>query len=212
MRRGRPPRQILHTRPKTQTCRHASTRNWKISTRLDPHVASNPSSPDASTLRPWQFFTLLALFTATVAVVLVRGTTPSNIILICLAIGAAALVGLGALRTLKPLVSAETYAPEMIGNRTRAALEREKNLLVRAIKELEFDYAMGKVSAADYEDMTSRLRSRAVRLIKQLDSAESGYRELIERELASRLGKAGASSATKVAPYRDQTSVGAAVG
>src|SRR5207253_3001298 len=46
--------------------------------------------------------------------------------------------------------------------------------------------------------------SRAVRLIKQLDSAESGYRELIERELASRLGKAGASSATKVAPYTDQ--------
>src|SRR5207244_2891786 len=156
--------------------------------------ASIPSSPDASTLRPWQFFTLLALFTATVAVVMVRGTTPSNIILICLAIGAAALVGLGALRTLKPLVSAETYAPEMIGNRTRAALEREKNLLLRAIKELEFDYAMGKVSAADYEEMTSRLRSRAVRLITQLDSAESGYRELIERELASRLGKAGAAS------------------
>src|SRR5204863_738699 len=133
-----PPLHVRRTRPTTQTCRRAWTRNWKISTR--PLATSNPSSPDASTLRPWQFFTLLALFTATVAVVMVRGTTPSNIILICLAIGAAALVGLGALRTLKPLVSAETYAPEMIGNRTRAALEREKNLLLRAIKEPELDH------------------------------------------------------------------------
>ena len=122
---------------------------------------------------------------------MVRGSSPSNIILICLAIGAAALVGLGALRTLRPLVSAETYQPEMIGSRTRAALEREKNLLLRSLKELEFDHAMGKVSAGDYEEMTARLRSRAVRLIKQLDAAGSGYREIIERELASRLGKAG---------------------
>jgi zinc ribbon protein len=131
------------------------------------------------------------LFTATVAVVMVRGSSPSNIILICLAIGAAALVGLGTLRTLRPLLSAETYQPEMIGSRTRAALEREKNLLLRSLKELEFDHAMGKVSASDYEEMTARLRSRAVRLIKQLDSAGSGYREIIERELASRLGRAG---------------------
>jgi hypothetical protein len=122
---------------------------------------------------------------------MVRGSSPSNIILICLAIGAAALVGLGALRTLRPLVSAETYQPEMIGSRTRAALEREKNLALRSIKELEFDHAMGKVSASDYEDMTARLRTRAVRLIKQLDSAGSGYQEIIERELASRLGRAG---------------------
>jgi hypothetical protein len=157
-------------------------------------VAPTPSAPDASTLRPWQFFTLAALLTSTVAVVLVRGTTPSNIILLCLTIGAAALVGLGALRTLRPLLSAESYEPEMVGSRTRAALEREKNLLLRSIKELEFDHAMGKVSDSDFEEMTARLRSRAVRLIKQLDSTESGYRELIERELASRLGRAAAST------------------
>ena len=154
-------------------------------------MASTQSAPDASTLRPWQFFTLLALFTATVAVVVVRGTTSSNIILICLAIGAAALVALATLRTLRPLVSTETYAAEMVGNRTRAALEREKNLLLRAIKELEFDHAMGKVADSDFDEMTVRLRARTVRLIRQLDSTESGYREIIERELAGRLGRAG---------------------
>ena len=34
----------------------------------------------------------------------------------------------------------------MVGSQTRAALEREKNLVLRSIKELEFDRAMGKVA------------------------------------------------------------------
>ena len=160
-----------------------------------------PPTPSTSdTLRPWQFFTLGALVCATVAVFIIRGTSAENLIFVCLGIFAAALVGLAALNALRPLVTGETRQPEMIGSRTRVALEREKNLLLRSIKELEFDHAMGKVSASDYEEMVGRLRSRAVRLLQQLDSAGSGYRELIERELASRLVKAGA---TEVAPYTE---------
>jgi hypothetical protein len=126
-------------------------------------------------------------------VFVVRGTSPENVIFICLAIGAAALVGLGALRMLSPLVTTEPFEAEMVGNRTRAALEREKNLVLRAIKELEFDHAMGKISSGDYDDMVARLRSRAARLLKQLDSTGTGYREIIERELASRFAKLGAA-------------------
>jgi hypothetical protein len=154
-------------------------------------LAHTQSTSD--TLRPWQFFTLGALISATAAVFIVRGTSPENVILVCLGIFAAALVALAALRTLRPLVSDDFYRPEMVGSHTRAALEREKNLLLRSIKELEFDSAMGKVAAGDYDEMVGRLRSRAVRLLQQLDTAGSGYRELIERELASRLVKAGAA-------------------
>ena len=42
-------------------------------------------------------------------------------------------------------MTGETREPEMVGERTRVALEREKNLVLRSIKELEFDHAMGKV-------------------------------------------------------------------
>ena len=156
-------------------------------------MSSTHSASDASTLRPWQFFTLIALFTATGAVFAIRGTSPANIVLICLSIGASALVGLGALRTLRPLVSTEALEPETVESRTRVALEREKTLVLRSIKELEFDHAMGKMSTPDFDDMTARLRARAVRLLGQLDSAESGYKELIKRDLAARLGKAGAA-------------------
>jgi len=140
-----------------------------------------------------------------VAVFIIRGTTAENLILVCLSIFAAALIGLAALNALRPLATGDTREPEMVGSRTRAALEREKNLLLRSIKELEFDRAMNKVAEADYEEMVARLRSRAVRLLQQLDNTSSGYRDLIERELASRLVKAGSatSSSTKVEPYEE---------
>ena len=136
---------------------------------------------------------------ATAAVFIIRGTSAENLIFVCLAIFSAALVGLAALNALRPLATGDTREPEMVGNQTRAALEREKNLLLRSIKELEFDHAMGKVADGDYEEMVSRLRSRAVRLLQQLDNTSSGYRDLIERELAKRLVKAGSVPSASLA-------------
>jgi hypothetical protein len=155
-----------------------------------------PTQPTSDSLRPWQFFTLGALVCATVAVFIIRGTTAENLIFVCLGIFGAALVGLAALHALRPLVTGETREPEMVGGHTRAAIEREKNMVLRSIKELEFDRAMGKVGEGDYEDMVARLRSRAVRLLQQLDNTTSGYRELIERELAVRLVRAGTAPLT----------------
>jgi hypothetical protein len=96
---------------------------------------------------------------------------------------------MAALRMLRPLVLPEEDRAAMIGQRTRVALEREKLLTLRTIKELEFDRAMGKLSEADWQEMSTRLRARAARLMRQLDSS-SGYREQIERDLAKRLGGA----------------------
>lgn len=144
--------------------------------------------PDA--LQPWQLFTLAGLVGATIVVFLSRGQSPASIILLSLAIFAAGLVGLAALRTLLPLTGAAgDDAAEVVGGRTRAALEREKTLVLRSIKELEFDRGMKKVSDKDFAEMSARLRARASRLIRQLD-AGSLYREEIEREIAARLGEA----------------------
>jgi hypothetical protein len=158
-----------------------------------------PTQPTSDSLRPWQFFTLGALVCATAAVFVIRGTSAENLIFVCLAIFAAALVGLAALHALRPLATGEIREPDMVGGSTRAAIEREKNMVLRSIKELEFDRAMGKLDEQDYEEMSARLRSRAVRLIQQLDNTTSGYRELIERELAARLVRAGS------APLADTT-------
>src|SRR4051812_47950814 len=100
--------------------------------------------------------------------------------------GTAALVGYAALRAVRPLVSPEDDRTVMVGQRTRVALEREKLLTLRSIKELEFDRAMGRLSDEDWKEMSGRLRSRAARLMKQLDAGES-YRGQIEKDVEKRI-------------------------
>ena len=157
------------------------------STALD--VSSGPVA-DQSTFRPWQFFLLAGMLAATAAVIVATGQSPAAIIFLSLTIVAASFVGLAVYRSLAPLVAPESvHAPTLLGGRTRAALEREKTLALRSIKELEFDYAMKKIARADYEEMNARLRARAIRLMRQLDAGQ-GYRSEIDREVAKRLGEA----------------------
>jgi hypothetical protein len=158
-----------------------------------PRVASRDR--ESSELQPWQLFTLAGLIGATIVVFFSKGESPAAVILLSLTIFAAAGLGVAALRTFGPLfgiLSAD--APQLLGGRTRAALEREKALVLRSIKELEFDRAMGKVSEKDFIDMGARLRARAARLIRQLD-AKTGYREQIEKEIEKRVGVARDSKA-----------------
>lgn len=153
-------------------------------------MMSSGTSTDAATatFRPWHFFVLAGLAGATVAVVMVRPSGLAPLVLVVLAAWAGAYVGYAVYRMLTPLVSRGfSDRVEMVGGRTRAALEREKTLVLRSIKELEFDRAMGKVSDADFAEMGGRLRARARSLLKQLDIDGSTYRELIERELGERL-------------------------
>jgi hypothetical protein len=137
-------------------------------------------------LQPWQFFVLAALGCATAVTFMSRGEGLVAVILLGVMMASAAAVGLAGVRMLRPLVAGEEDRTVMIGQRTRAALDREKHLTLRAIKELEFDRAMGKLADADFAEMSNRLRARAAGLMRQLD-AGSGYRDQIERDLTTRL-------------------------
>ena len=156
------------------------------------------SATSTDSLQPWQLFTLAGLIGATVVVFVSRGQTPAGIILLSLTIFAAAVVGLAAWRTFAPLsIDEDGSGPQILGGRTRAAVEREKTLVLRSIKELEFDRAMGKVSEKDFAEMSARLRMRAAGLIRQLD-AGAVYREEIENEIARRV-KPSHSESSRVA-------------
>ena len=144
-------------------------------------------------IRPWHLLLLATLVAVAGGMLAVRGTSTVNVVAVGVTIASAALVAAAAARTVAPLVSPEIgEQTEMLGGRTRAALEREKMLVLRSIKEVEFDRAMGKISDADFREMSGRLRARAVGLLRQLDGDASGYRTVIERELAARVGPAPA--------------------
>jgi hypothetical protein len=165
--------------------------------RLQPDPGQRSHSQSDPGLQPWQFFVLAALGCATAVTFIARGQGTTSIVFLSILMATAALVGLAALRTLRPLVSSDEDRTVMIGHRTRVALEREKMLALRSIKELEFDRAMGKLSDADWKEMSGRLRARVGRLMRQLD-AGAGYRDRIERELEKRLG----DKAAAVSPER----------
>jgi hypothetical protein len=166
----------------------------RAASRDDPSTGSGSSRATSrdDAFRPWHFFVLVSLIAATAAVVLAREGSPEHLVLISLTIGAAGFAGAAVYRTLAPLVGREAArSPDSLSESMRAVLEREKMLVLRSIKELEFDRAMGKLSAKDFDEMAGRLRSRAIALMRQLD-AGSGYRELIERDLKARVNAAGA--------------------
>jgi hypothetical protein len=136
------------------------------------------------------------MLSATAVVIVATGQSAASIIVLSVTVVAASLVAVGAHRALAPLVlpAGVLEASTLIGGRSRAGLEREKTLVLRTIKELEFDFAMGKIARSDYEEMGGRLRARAIGLIRQLDAG--GYKGAIEQELQVRLG----TGATNVLP------------
>jgi len=156
-----------------------------------PRSAAQPAGAEGEHggLRPWHLLLLATLIAIATGLFVTRGTSTVNVVAVAVAIATVSLAAAGVARTLSPLVSPEIgEQTEMVGGRTRAAFEREKMLVLRSIKEVEFDRAMGKISDADFHEVATRLRSRAAGLIRQLDGDATGYRALIERELATRVG------------------------
>jgi hypothetical protein len=145
------------------------------------------SRPDEG-FRPWHFFLLVSILLATVGVMLARQSSPENLILISLTIAAAGTAAAAFYRMLAPLTQPFVVRTgEPVTERARAALEREKMLVLRSIKDLEFDRAMGKLSQKDFDEMSGRLRTRALSLMRQLDVDTAGYQAAIESELNHRL-------------------------
>src|SRR5215203_7397223 len=165
---------------------------------------ATPAPAASSRLRPWHFFFVASALLALVTVVVMQGQPLERLVLAVATVGAAGYAGHSLFRMLTPLVSDDIGEDAtMVAGRTRAALERDKMLTLRAIKELEFDRAMGKIAEGDFDVMRDRLRARALRLITQLDGANA-YREMIERDLAARVPAEPAVAPKRSAPVAER--------
>ena len=101
---------------------------------------------------------------------------------IALAVVAAALVyALGQLYAMVWALS----RPERIaqvgqatGTFTQAELRDEKRRLLRAIKELEFDFGMGKLSKGDFDTVIATYRLRAIEVMRAIEGGATLHPEL----------------------------------
>ena len=118
---------------------------------------------------------------------------------------AAGWVGAACHGALAPLLTPVRLSAQVVEGQARHRLEREKRLVLRSIKELEFDQAMGKVGEADFSDLSGRLRTRAIALMQRLERPQQQYRDRIEQEVRRRVTElagppAGAESQELPAP------------
>jgi hypothetical protein len=85
------------------------------------------------------------------------------------------------------------------GSFTQAELRDEKRRLLRAIKELEFDFGMGKLSKVDHDAVIATYRLRAIEVMRALEGGSSLHPELArllaEREAARTAASAPAPAA-----------------
>jgi hypothetical protein len=123
-------------------------------------------------IKPSHFYLLLAMVAATAAVVLSPHTHPAALVLLSAAILAAGLVGSASHQALMGFFSGNR-PPAPVSSRARVALEQDKALVLRSIKELEFDRAMGKMSDADFAEIGGRLRAKAMTIMEDLDRTDA---------------------------------------
>jgi hypothetical protein len=100
------------------------------------------------------------------------------------------LAGLALYRVIEPLLREGADAPlAPQAPVRRRELERDKQAVLKAIREIELDYQMRKIAEADYRELVQRYRARAMRIIRELDAGDD-FRGLIEEELKTRLAAA----------------------
>jgi hypothetical protein len=170
----------------------------------EPVVPAGREEPPRS---PWWFLSFTFAIAAAVLVFLrvvvgVAIDAPT----LGLAVACAALIG--ALRGMWGVVFAltrprvETIVSESevgLGLGSKAELREEKQRVLRAIKELEFDHAMGKLSDHDFKQVGDGYRLRAIEVIRALDEDQGELHPLLREHLES-LGQALRGEAPVAAP------------
>src|SRR3954468_21868295 len=78
----------------------------------------------------------------------------------------------------------------------RSAEEEQKRAVLRALKDLEYERSVGKISEDDFHEYSTRYRNEAKRLIQNLNEHLSEQRQQVERELERRLHKPAHKAAT----------------
>ncbi|HEY3354957.1 MAG TPA: zinc ribbon domain-containing protein [Polyangia bacterium] len=153
-----------------------------------------PAAPAAPLMPTWlrlAFGTALLAIWAVVLVLGLKARLRASTVLLFLTGGLLMWTFLWLYRTLAALAAERPDPPaQRVGGARRRELDREKRILLKAIKELEFDHAMGKLSDGDFQELVGRYRARAIAVLRQLDEGDLSYRELVERDLARRLGDA----------------------
>jgi len=167
------------------------------SERSAPEVAEahEPAPPERAELLTPELLGLLrkvipaAWLLAAVVVDIVWGV---QMLLLVLAAGAITLVITLMWSSVQSLTGGTPLGfEEALGMGAPSKVEEEKRSVLRALKDLEYERGVGKISPEDYAELLAKYRADAKRLIQNVDAALGPAREEVEKAIEQRLTRAG---------------------
>ena len=115
-----------------------------------------------------------------------------QIVLLVLAAGALTLVITLMWSSVQSLTGGTALGfEEALGMGAPSKVEEEKRAVLRALKDLEYERGVGKISPEDYAELLAKYRADAKRLIQSVDEALGPARQEVEAALEQRLARAG---------------------
>lgn len=84
---------------------------------------------------------------------------------------------------------------EAVGLGAPSPEEERKRSILRALKDLEFERSVGKISEEDFAELSTRYRTEAKALLRSLEAELAPRREKAEAKLRARLEKEGIGEA-----------------
>jgi hypothetical protein len=118
-----------------------------------------------------------------------QGVAMAILVLAAGALVATIAIFWGSVRTLigeAPLAAADAYAMS-----APRAEEEQKRAVLRALKDLEYERNVGKISDDDFRELTQKYRARAKDLLRQLDRDREPQRAAVEVLVIKRLQSEG---------------------
>jgi hypothetical protein len=89
---------------------------------------------------------------------------------------------------------------EALGLGAPSAEEEQKRAVLRALKDLEFERGVGKISEEDYADLSARYREEAKRLMQALDQSSEPERARVDKLVEERLAQEKRPKKREAAP------------
>jgi len=151
-------------------------------------------------LQRWRLVVAVVYVALGVAANLVGGPGVLILLLAGGALVAVIAVFWASIRTLfgeTPLSGADAYA---LG--APRAEEEQKQAVLRALKDLEFERSVGKISEEDYQVLVARYRAEAKRLLRLLDADAQPRRQQVEALVTDHLRKEGLLDPAQGTPYQ----------
>ena len=124
-----------------------------------------------------------------------------QLVLLVLAAGAITLVIVLMWASVQSLTGGSPLGfEEALGMGAPSKVEEEKRSVLRALKDLEYERSVGKISPDDYAELLAKYRAEAKRLIQSVDAALGPAREEVEKALEQRLERLGLAKQAEDAP------------